>query len=128
VSHYRLTFWIDLVPSTPSPVLALINAVEEKQKEMTTSKGDSWTGQSWGPPIVVHIPGRTGTFVTIFNAVNQFKDSKTVNLVATATKIKGQRNLAMATHRQFRFCYESLIEYATKFLKLTNISSWNDLL
>ena len=119
MSHYQLIFWTDLVPSSPSPILALIAIIEEKQKEIAVSKED--------PPIVVHIPDRTWTFVIIFNAVNQLKDSKTVDLVATASKIKAQRNLVMATNRQFGFCYESLIEYATKFLKLSNISNWNEL-
>jgi hypothetical protein len=76
-------------------------------------------------PEVSLIPG---AFISIFNAVNQFADLKTVDLVATSSKIRAQRNSAMERSWQFRFCYETIIEFARSLLKLSNVFDLDELL
>lgn len=64
MSHWQFTSWPDYgVPASAAAMLGFLQRVREKQAEMVKALGDSWTGHSRGPPIVVHCSagiGRTG--------------------------------------------------------------------
>jgi protein tyrosine phosphatase len=64
LTHFFYTNWSDFgVPESPTPLLAFIEKVKEKQSEMVKQLGESWSGNASGPPIVVHCSagmGRTG--------------------------------------------------------------------
>lgn len=64
VSHWQFTSWPDYgVPTSAMAMINFLQKVREQQAQMVRDLGDSWTGHTKGPPIVVHCSagiGRTG--------------------------------------------------------------------
>jgi tyrosine-protein phosphatase non-receptor type 9 len=64
LTHFFFTTWPDYgVPQSAKLFLTFIIKVRERQAEMVKNLGDSWTGQTLGPPIIIHCSagvGRTG--------------------------------------------------------------------
>lgn len=67
VAHCRFLDWRDFFfPASTSTILNFIETSQRKQVEMVKMLGNSWTGFSWGPPIVIHCGagyGRSGKIV-----------------------------------------------------------------
>lgn len=132
VAHCRFISWPDLyVPLSPGSVIRYIKFLEQKQAQMLHKRGDTWSGVPWGPPIVVHCMagfGRTGTLAVIYNAILRFDETKTVDFPQTVTNVRKDRRLALETREQYRFSYQTLVEYAKSFLKFPSAISWNNIL
>jgi hypothetical protein len=110
--------------ASPAYTLEIIKVINEKQLEIVKTENEP---SSSLPTIFIHTPGQATAFVAIFNAVNQFSTSKTVDLITTVSEIRANGRFKIKPD-QLRFCYEVLIAFATKFLKLANIANWSDLL
>jgi len=115
VSHFQFTSWPDYgTPESALSMLQFLQCVREKQASMLVTLGDSWSGHSLGPPIVVHCSagiGRTGTFCTLDIAIRKFEDIGKVDVRTTVDCIRAQRAFSIQMPDQYVFCHLAFLEY-----------------
>lgn len=117
INHFQFTTWPDYgVPSSGMDILQLIRAVKDSQVALF-AKCPPTMGHfpPHGPPIVVHCSagvGRTGTFCTIDYCIQQWLDTKKVNIQACVKSLRAQRAYSIQTEDQYYFCYKCVLEFA----------------
>jgi protein tyrosine phosphatase len=132
------------LPKSPTTILNFIAAFEDKQREIVKQLGTSWTGNPWGPPILMHCKagfGRSGltssffgslatstilpgALTLIYNAITSFSLTKSVNFPEIVTKLRSQRNHAVERPSQYKFCHETVIEFMSRFKKISKNFTW----
>ncbi|XP_068607083.1 tyrosine-protein phosphatase non-receptor type 9 [Brachionichthys hirsutus] len=129
VFHYLYVSWPDFgVPKSASAMLDFREHVLQRREAAVRSLGDSWTGPSGGPPVVVHCSagiGRTGTFCTLDICLSRLEDISTVDVRQTVRRMRTQRAFSIQTWDQYYFCYTAVIEYAQRNGKLSPVQ-WSD--
>lgn len=111
VLHMQFTAWPEFgVPEQSSDLLQFISQVQNyhlQQKQLTL-------------PIVVHCSagvGRTGTFCTIYSAVQDINSGKGITDIPKVVKnLRRQRKWMVAEKEQLKFCYEAVLCYAQQVL------------
>ena len=75
------------------------------------------------PPIVVHCSagiGRSGTYVTLDRAITKFEDTEDtedtgkVHIEDDVRKLRSERAMAITTSKQYIFCHQAFLEYASR--------------
>jgi Protein-tyrosine phosphatase len=61
-----------------------------------------------------------GTMMVIYDSISRFMDTKTIEIRETVTRFRTQRAQAVETSQQYQFCYQSLIDYAKRYLLETS--------
>jgi protein tyrosine phosphatase len=54
--------------------------------------------------------------VVIYDSISRFMETKTIDIPQTFKRLRTQRFFAVETPQQYRFCYQSLIDYAKRYL------------
>ncbi|KAK7079605.1 hypothetical protein SK128_025563, partial [Halocaridina rubra] len=125
VEHMQFTSWPDYgVPDSAMAMLEFLDHVRKSQARLTSELGESWTGHSLGPPIVVHCSagiGRTGTFCTLDICIRRLEEVGTIEVKGTVEKIRSQRAYSIQMPDQYVFCHLALLEYALHNGKLVEV-------
>ncbi|XP_068205771.1 tyrosine-protein phosphatase non-receptor type 9 isoform X8 [Palaemon carinicauda] len=125
VEHMQFTSWPDYgVPDSAMAMLEFLTHVRDSQARLTSELGDTWTGHSLGPPIIVHCSagiGRTGTFCTLDICIRRLEEVGTIEVKGTVEKIRSQRAYSIQMPDQYVFCHLALLEYAIHNGKLVEV-------
>lgn len=69
-------------------------------------------------PTVVHCSaglGRTGCFIAISNAIQQFEAEQAVDILGIVAQMRMDRGGLIQTHEQYEFVYRAICEYACTY-------------
>ncbi|KAI8380441.1 protein-tyrosine phosphatase-like protein [Choanephora cucurbitarum] len=113
ITHLQYTGWTDFgVPDYPIGILQLVSEADEAYARYQTDSLGSG-------PMIVHCSagcGRSGTFCVIDTMIQRLWHDKDVYTSSTQDKLwetiyrfREQRMSMVQTHRQFVFCYESIL-------------------
>ncbi|AAW51785.1 PTP 1 [Bracoviriform demolitoris] len=92
-------------PIMSPELLNLIFHVDQKREELMNTTGSG--------PIVIHcskIVSWTGIFCTIYNALSQVREEKTVSLPQTVLNIRKKRHSSIMNWVEYEICYRVLCE------------------
>ncbi|KAK4298161.1 hypothetical protein Pmani_029475 [Petrolisthes manimaculis] len=100
VYQYHFVAWPDMgCPSSPDHLLSFLNQVKKAQPPA-------------GHPIVVHCSagvGRTGTFIGLYNLMDQMEQGDTVDIFNTVLRMRCHRPHMVQTLDQYAFIYQSMV-------------------
>ena len=101
VRQFHFTAWPDHdVPTVFNDLLQFVNTV----KQSILNVND---------PILVHCSagvGRTGTFITIFNLLQQVQNQQPISIYRIVDEMREHRPQMVQTFRQYKFLYLSVLE------------------
>lgn len=101
VKHLLFLSWEDKgVPENTFPLLAFMT---KAAKLLGNTKS----------PILIHCSagvGRTGTFLTIWNSVDEYRTEKKVNVFETVKKLRLQRMGVVETEEQYKFVHRCILD------------------
>ncbi|KAK4301495.1 hypothetical protein Pmani_026273 [Petrolisthes manimaculis] len=100
VYQYQFVAWPHMgCPSSPDHLLSFLNQVKKAQPPA-------------GHPIVVHCSagvGRTGTFIGLYNLMDQMEQGDTVDIFNTVLRMRCHHPHMVQTLDQYAFIYQSMV-------------------
>eukprot|EP01134_Creolimax_fragrantissima_P000353 CFRG0353T1 len=119
IVQYYYKSWPDHgVPSSPTGVLEMLAAINERQ-EVAEFEGDN------PGPVVIHCSagvGRTGTMIAIDTAIKSVldKDNGYLDFPQIVLSLRNQRQMMVQSLSQYAFCYYALEEFISTDLDYNN--------
>lgn len=114
--HYQFIAWPDYgVPTTGEAVLDLLYAAREMQENYREYVHEPDRFPVHGPPLVIHCSagiGRSGTFCALDYCIDELRVQGRVNIQHCVRQLRQQRAFAIQTDEQYKFCYDTVLEYA----------------
>jgi tyrosine-protein phosphatase non-receptor type 9 len=114
--HYQFLAWPDYgVPSNGSDILDVLYAARHMQESFSDYVGNPHRHPVHGPPMVIHCSagiGRSGTFAALDYCIDELRMTNKVNVQNSVRILRQQRAFSIQTDEQYRFCYQTVLEYA----------------
>ena len=118
--HFQFTAWPDYgVPATGKEVVDLLYTARETQERFGEYLENPQRFPVYGPPLVIHCSagiGRSGTFCALDYCIDELRVKGRVNIQHCVRLLRQQRAFAIQTDEQYRFCYNTVLEYG-QYLK-----------
>ena len=120
IMHYQFTAWPDYgVPDTGKDVVELLYQARGMQERFREFVANPDRFPIHGPPVVIHCSagiGRSGTFCALDYCIDELRVKGRVNIQQCVRNLRQQRAFAIQTDEQYRFCYDTVLEYG-RYLK-----------
>ncbi len=118
--HYQFIAWPDYgVPDTGKDVIELLYTARETQECFGKYVKNPERFPVYGPPLVIHCSagiGRSGTFCALEYCIDELRMKGRVNIQHCVRQLRQQRAFAIQTDEQYKFCYQTVLEYG-KYLR-----------